>query len=155
VSAFVVRDELVAAVIKRDGERCFYCGEQSARYELDHVVPKARGGSDDIENRVLACPACNAAKGTLPGWFFVIVREFPIPHRAEIARLKRLLIEGLRVGAPHSALARRIHRKADEWRALGEESTAADDPARFWYVAIEALLREVADAVEAEELEAA
>jgi len=29
----------------------------------DHVVPRVRGGSDDIENIVLACNDCNSEKG--------------------------------------------------------------------------------------------
>lgn len=41
----------------------------------DHVVPRARGGSDLIENLVLACTHCNVKKGAtlleeLPaGWY--------------------------------------------------------------------------------------
>lgn len=46
-------------------------------YEMpadDHVIPKSRGGSHDISNRVLACYPCNGRKGAKllselpPGW---------------------------------------------------------------------------------------
>lgn len=30
---------------------------------LDHIVPKARGGSDSWENLVCACTSCNNKKG--------------------------------------------------------------------------------------------
>lgn len=33
-------------------------------FEVDHVVPRAKGGSDHFENLQLLCPACNRAKGT-------------------------------------------------------------------------------------------
>jgi hypothetical protein len=46
--------------------RCEYCrAPQSAcgyRFHLEHVTPSAEGGSDDVENRALACAACNLAK---------------------------------------------------------------------------------------------
>ena len=33
-------------------------------FEIDHVVPRAKGGSDHVENLQLLCGACNRAKGT-------------------------------------------------------------------------------------------
>ena len=54
---------------------------------VDHVVPRARGGSDHLENLQLLCGACNAKKGTRP-------------HEALIADLER---EGLRQPPPPRA----------------------------------------------------
>ena len=48
-----------------------------------------------------------------------------------------------------------LNRKADEWKALGEESTEQGDPMRLFYVAIEVALRETAKALEQEMVEAA
>ncbi len=31
---------------------------------LDHVIPKCRGGSNALTNLVLCCPQCNSRKGT-------------------------------------------------------------------------------------------
>lgn len=47
---------------------CVYCG--GAADVLDHVKPKAHGGSDGPVNRVPACKACNASKAawTLDEW---------------------------------------------------------------------------------------
>jgi 5-methylcytosine-specific restriction endonuclease McrA len=42
---------------------CAYCGEQGVPFELDHQVPRSRGGSNRASNLVLACHACNQAKG--------------------------------------------------------------------------------------------
>ena len=51
----------------RAGGRCEYCRAPQAacgyRFHLEHIVPAAEGGSDEIGNRALACAACNLAKG--------------------------------------------------------------------------------------------
>jgi hypothetical protein len=48
----------------RKGQRCAYCGSTAGPMELDHIVPKSRGGPDDKGNRVWACRDCNRRKGT-------------------------------------------------------------------------------------------
>jgi 5-methylcytosine-specific restriction endonuclease McrA len=50
-------DELVLA----SGGRCAYCGELAA-LEPDHRTALSRGGSNRIENILLACHRCNARK---------------------------------------------------------------------------------------------
>ncbi len=42
---------------------CAYCGVSGVPLELDHVVPRSRGGSDRESNRVPACHRCNQQKG--------------------------------------------------------------------------------------------
>ncbi|HEY1668600.1 MAG TPA: HNH endonuclease signature motif containing protein [Trebonia sp.] len=51
-------------VLRRDGYACRYCGAKAPGVELavDHVVPKALGGTDDPSNLVAACAACNSGK---------------------------------------------------------------------------------------------
>lgn len=43
---------------------CVYCGARQVPLEVEHIVPKARGGSDRISNLTLACAPCNQKKGT-------------------------------------------------------------------------------------------
>jgi hypothetical protein len=52
-------------VLARDGFACRYCGRKAPEVTLhvDHVVPRAKGGSDDPSNLVAACSACNQGKG--------------------------------------------------------------------------------------------
>ena len=33
--------------------------------QVDHVVPQAAGGTDDLSNLVLACGSCNSRKGSM------------------------------------------------------------------------------------------
>jgi 5-methylcytosine-specific restriction endonuclease McrA len=52
-------------VYARDESACQYCGRRRARSELnlDHVIPRSRGGSTSWENVVCSCVACNLRKG--------------------------------------------------------------------------------------------
>ncbi len=52
-------------VLMRDGFVCRYCGARppEAQLEVDHILPRARGGTDDIENLATACYECNHGKG--------------------------------------------------------------------------------------------
>lgn len=50
-------------IIRRDGNRCQYCGRSDAPMTIDHIVPKAKGGRDTWENLVTACTKCNNKKG--------------------------------------------------------------------------------------------
>lgn len=49
----------------RDQHQCQYCGKQPPLRDLniDHVMPKSRGGDDTWENLVTACRVCNLRKG--------------------------------------------------------------------------------------------
>ena len=51
-------------LFKRDRYTCQYCGSQPGTEELtiDHVRPRAQGGTSTWENCVLACLGCNARK---------------------------------------------------------------------------------------------
>ena len=49
------------AVFARDGHRCQYCG--AAAENIDHVIPRSRGGITSWENVVCSCMTCNLKKG--------------------------------------------------------------------------------------------
>lgn len=53
-----------AAVLERDGERCHYCGRTSGPFHIDHVLAVANGGTDALDNLVVACKPCNLSKGS-------------------------------------------------------------------------------------------
>ena len=52
-------------IYARDSNRCQYCGRQFPRAELnlDHVVPRMKGGTSVWENVVCSCHRCNRIKG--------------------------------------------------------------------------------------------
>lgn len=57
----------VAALLKRDGRACFYCGVDLEEGEetLEHIVPRTRGGTHHIANLALAHEGCNQDAGNL------------------------------------------------------------------------------------------
>lgn len=68
--------EIFNFVFTRDDGRCVYCGinvRPRARglhqapnlATLDHVRPRSKGGPTLPDNLVLACQACNGARGTM------------------------------------------------------------------------------------------
>ncbi len=46
--------------------RCLYCGELCFRLTIDHVEPRALGGSHARRNLAPACRFCNSSKGAQP-----------------------------------------------------------------------------------------
>ena len=50
---------------------CQYCLNKFALKDLtiDHIIPKSRGGTDQHENRTLACLRCNQKKGSQSPYF--------------------------------------------------------------------------------------
>jgi len=68
VSADSISEETRARVRAQAGHRCGYCLSPQRLVlgwlEIEHIIPKARGGPDDEENLWLACRLCNNFKGT-------------------------------------------------------------------------------------------
>jgi hypothetical protein len=58
---------LYADVARRARHRCEYCHAPEAvfnlEFEVDHIVPRGRGGADEVGNLALACRSCNGRKG--------------------------------------------------------------------------------------------
>lgn len=52
-------------VLEKAKKRCELCGASSSvtQIDVDHIVPRSRGGSNDISNLQALCRTCNAQKG--------------------------------------------------------------------------------------------
>ena len=73
-------------VFHRDGRKCAYCGTARAeRYELDHIVPSSRGGTNRVSNLLVACQSCNIAKGNM------LVEEFLADKPKRLAKVKAVM----------------------------------------------------------------
>ncbi|TMD02122.1 MAG: HNH endonuclease [Chloroflexi bacterium] len=55
--------ELRAYLLEKFQHRCVYCHRSEVPFEIDHQIPRSRGGSNRASNLVLSCHDCNAAKG--------------------------------------------------------------------------------------------
>mgnify|MGYP002982598262 CR=1 FL=1 len=53
-------------LLEKFGRKCVYCGAENVPLNIEHVVPKARGGSNRISNLVLSCVDCNQKKDAQP-----------------------------------------------------------------------------------------
>jgi hypothetical protein len=67
VSARDISEEVRSRVRAQAGDRCGYCLSPQrlvlAWLEIEHLIPTARGGTDDEDNLWLACRLCNNFKG--------------------------------------------------------------------------------------------
>lgn len=54
------------AVLTSSEALCAYCGDADGPFEVDHVIPRASGGENGLDNLVVACRSCNRSKGAKP-----------------------------------------------------------------------------------------
>ncbi|HDL15118.1 MAG TPA: HNH endonuclease, partial [Euryarchaeota archaeon] len=43
--------------------KCAYCGKNNLPLEIEHIIPKIRGGTNRVSNLTIACHKCNQKKG--------------------------------------------------------------------------------------------
>lgn len=58
--------EVTEYLLEKWGRVCAYCKVEGVPLEKEHIVPKARGGTNAVSNLTLACRCCNLKKGALP-----------------------------------------------------------------------------------------
>jgi 5-methylcytosine-specific restriction endonuclease McrA len=60
LAGYEVREYL----LEKFNRTCAYCGAKETPLEIEHITPRARGGSNRISNLALACHTCNQTKGS-------------------------------------------------------------------------------------------
>ena len=53
-------------LLEKWNRQCAYCGAKNTPLQIEHIHPKAKGGSNRVSNLTLACKCCNEKKGVLP-----------------------------------------------------------------------------------------
>jgi 5-methylcytosine-specific restriction endonuclease McrA len=94
--------ETRAYLLVKYAYRCAYCGKTDCQFEVDHIRPRSRGGSNRVSNLCLACHACNQAKGdkTATEWGHPEVEaqaKRPLKDAAAVNTTRFALVETLRV----------------------------------------------------------
>jgi 5-methylcytosine-specific restriction endonuclease McrA len=56
--------EVRAYLLEKWSRQCAYCAAKDVPLQIEHIQPRAKGGTDRISNLCLACEACNTLKGT-------------------------------------------------------------------------------------------
>lgn len=55
--------EIREYILERDGRQCAYCGAENMPLQIEHIIPKSRGGHNRVTNLTVSCGPCNQAKG--------------------------------------------------------------------------------------------
>ena len=80
--------------------KCAYCGAKDTPLEIEHIIPRSRGGSNRVSNLTLACHTCNQKKGNRTA------AEFG--HPGIQAKAKQPLKDAASVNATRWTLWRRL-----------------------------------------------
>jgi 5-methylcytosine-specific restriction endonuclease McrA len=50
-------------LLEKWNRQCAYCGNSNTPLQVEHIHPRAKGGTDRLSNLTLSCEKCNLAKG--------------------------------------------------------------------------------------------
>ncbi len=70
-------------LLEKWGRKCAYCGAEHVPLQIEHIIPKAKGGSNRVSNLTLACERCNQKKGAKP------VEEFLKKKPEVLSKIKK------------------------------------------------------------------
>lgn len=98
LAGYEVREYL----LNKWNRRCTYCGKENAPLQVEHIQPRAKGGSNRISNLCLACEPCNLKKGTLD--IKVFLAKKPEVLKRVLAQAKRPLKDAAAVNSTRWAL---------------------------------------------------
>jgi hypothetical protein len=52
-------------LLEKFNRTCVYCGAKDVPLQIEHIIPKSKGGTDRPSNLTIACQPCNQKKGNL------------------------------------------------------------------------------------------
>lgn len=93
-------------VLEKWQRKCAYCGKEGVPLQVEHIVPRAKGGSNRVSNLTLACEPCNTKKGTLDLPAFL--EKKPEVLKCIQAQAKAPLKDAAAVNATRFALLERL-----------------------------------------------
>ncbi len=102
LAGYEVREYL----LEKWNRTCAYCGAQNVPLQIEHIVPRASGGSNRVSNLTLACQPCNQKKGSRPIDDFL--KSKPDVLRKIKAQAKAPLKDAAAVNAARWALVNRF-----------------------------------------------
>jgi 5-methylcytosine-specific restriction endonuclease McrA len=87
-------------LLEKWGRICAYCGGTGVPLQVEHIVPRTRGGSDRVSNLTLACEPCNQRKGaqTAAEFGFPLVQaqaQQPLRDAASVNSTRWVLYQAL------------------------------------------------------------
>lgn len=98
--------EIREYLLNKWDRKCAYCGAENTPLQIEHIHPKAKGGSNRISNLCLACESCNIKKGTKDIKVF-LAKKADVLKRI-MTQSKRPLNDAAAVNSTRSALFNRL-----------------------------------------------
>ncbi len=98
--------ELREYMVEKWKRECAYCGAKNTRLEIEHIHPKAKGGSNSITNLTLACHKCNQKKGEQD--VKVFLKGKPEVLKKILATASKSLADTAAVNATRNELRRQL-----------------------------------------------
>jgi 5-methylcytosine-specific restriction endonuclease McrA len=93
-------------LLNKWNRQCTYCDIKDVPLQVEHVKPKASGGTNRVSNLCLACDKCNKKKGTLD--IKVFLAKMPELLRKIQSQLKAPLKDAAAVNSTRWALFNRL-----------------------------------------------
>jgi 5-methylcytosine-specific restriction endonuclease McrA len=93
-------------LLNKWNRKCAYCSVENIPLQIEHIQPKAKGGSNRISNLCLACEKCNQKKGTQDIQRFLAKKPDILKHI--LAQAKRPLKDAAAVNSTRWALFSRL-----------------------------------------------
>lgn len=91
-------------LLEKWNRQCAYCGVKDVPFQVEHIHPRAKGGSNSITNLTLSCKKCNTKKGTKDIKDFL--KKDPTRLQKILKQAKRPLADAAAVNATRWALFR-------------------------------------------------
>ena len=82
-------------LLEKWGRQCAYCGVKDVPFQIEHIHPRAKGGSNSITNLTLSCEKCNTKKGTKD------IKDF---LKKDLSKLEKILKQAKRPLADAAAV---------------------------------------------------
>ena len=89
-------------LLEKWGRQCAYCGVKDVPFQVEHIHPRAKGGSNSITNLTLSCEKCNTKKGTKDIKDFL--KKDPSKLEKILKQAKRPLADAAAVNTTRTAL---------------------------------------------------
>jgi len=138
-----VPDSLRYQALKASGDRCALCGatKDERPLDVDHIIPRSRGGKNELSNLQVLCSKCNRSKGNKDATDFRVQQEQPTDYCffCNPANVSQKVAENSSVYAvednypvsPHHALIVPFRHTPDYFTMTTQERHDAEDLLRY------------------------
>ncbi len=130
LQGYLLREYLLA----KWQRQCAYCQTSGVPLQVEHLIPKSRGGSDRASNLVIACDHCNKRKGTRTAEEFGYPEiqaqaRVPLKDAAHVSSIKTAVVDTLaqQFGSKRVAVRYGFETKYQRIQVLNLPKSHADD----------------------------